>query len=45
MKTLGIRNAKPKAYREVLEEYIQHVESTTKATNQERSRRMVWAPE
>jgi hypothetical protein len=45
VKTMGIRNAKPTADREVVDEYIQHVNtSTTNATNRERSRRM-WMPE
>jgi hypothetical protein len=39
VKTLGRRNDKPTAYREVVEEYNQHVEPTTNATNRERSRR------
>jgi hypothetical protein len=33
VKTLGRRNAKSTAYREVVDEYNQHVESTTNATN------------
>jgi hypothetical protein len=44
VKTLGRRNAKPRAYREVMDDYIQHVDPTTNATNRERSRRM-WIPE
>jgi hypothetical protein len=43
VKTLGRRNDKPKANREVEEEYIQYVKPTTNATNRERSRRM-WIP-
>jgi hypothetical protein len=40
VKTLGRRNAKPRANREVMDDYIQHVDPTTNATNRERSRRM-----
>jgi hypothetical protein len=40
VKTLGRRNAKPRANREVMDDYIQHVDPTTNAANRERSRRM-----
>jgi hypothetical protein len=35
VKTLGIRNAKPKAHREVLEDYIQHERTPRIETEQE----------
>jgi hypothetical protein len=45
VKTMGIRNAKPTAVRQVVDEYIQHVDtSTMNATNRDRGRR-TWMPE